>query len=666
MLKTIRLILMLCVVAFFANTSYAVTLTAQTQEFNLNHEIAYWAAPSGSVTIDDLRSERIADEFKVLHANDSVLNLGFKDADVWVRFVLDRTEDAHSRWFLEIPYLGIDQIDLYTPDGVFFANGSLIPPAHRPVFSRFYAFPLQADTTPHTYYLRVKSAYPITLPIRIMDQQRFHIIQDRENLIQFLYFGGLLSLLIYNLFLYLSLGDRKYLIYCLFSFFSGLAIFAGNGYGFIYLWPNAPHWNTIAQSTLFGIAAFLGIQFTTETLRTYRFFPTTHRILQTLSALYLAIVIGLALSLKINLPTERLYQGLFLLGLTTPLVVIGVCIRNIRHKIKSAYYFLAAWGFMCIGAFTSAARSFDILPSNGMTLYAFQIGSGFELVLFSLALAYRVRQEREKREQAQADVVRALQISEERLEKAVDAQTQKLQHLLLSEQQMRSQYTRFCALIAHEFRNPLNIIQAQAAILSRDPHPTVDVNQKRTDVIRSAIERLVGLFETWLENDRINMAMDQMQLEHIELNALLHDIVTECVTYHSGHHIRAYAATDPVTIQGDRHLLEIAIFNLIDNASKYSPENSAISISLIFQGDECGIRISDEGIGIPEDKIRQIFEPYIRATHHGAPDGLGLGLAFVKRITEQHEGHLEIHSAQGQGTAVTLWLPTLKARVRRP
>lgn len=656
---------LLWLMAFSQAPSYAFTVSQADRELSLNQDISYWEDKTGKATLPSVSAAVNAGEFVAVPSGSDVLNLGFTQSANWIRVTLNRAPTIAENWVLEIPYLGINQIDLYTPGQPPLLNGSLIPVENRPVYSRFYAFPLRLTTQPTTYYLRVKSTYPISLPIRLVEQRHFYELQTWENLFQFLYFGGLISLLIYNLILFIMIRDDKYVIYSLFTLLTGLAIFAGNGYASIYLWSDSPHWDAIAQPVLMSLAGGVGVLFSTRFLKTRRFLPKTHRALQVLIGLFTALAVLIGLSLNLPIPQPPLFQVLFLISLLTPILVSAACIRNIRYNIRSARFFLAAWGILCLGVLVAAARVFNLIPSNPLTLYAFQISSGLEMLLFSLALAYRFQSERAKRENAQNALissqeatVRALQLSEDRLEKAVGARTEKLQQLLLSEQQMVEQYVRFGAMIAHEFRNPLNTIAAQASILEMEPETTVEKTHKRTSVIRSAVHRLTTLFDQWLESDRIRTVDNQLNLQPIRMEPWLNQLVESCRTYHDQHMITALRCPSDLTIIADDHLLQIAVINLIDNAAKYSAPGSRISVGATQVDRFLGICIRDHGCGISKAQIETVLQPYQRADQasSGVP-GTGLGLAFVNRIVELHQGRIDIDSELGEGSSITLWLP---------
>ena len=665
MLKALKVCVLFWLMAIGQGQSFAVTLIQSSHDVDLTQSMSYWENKTGDASLATVASASDAGSFVTVAPGTAVLNLGFTQSTYWIRFTLDRAPEAAESWVLEVPYLGINRIDLYEPGKLPLLNGSLVQVEDRPIYSRFYAFPLNPATEPTTYYLRISSTYPISLPIRLVEHKRFNELQTRENLFQFLYFGGLLSLLIYNLMLFVMIRDDKYLIYSLFTLMTGLGIFAGNGYASIYLWPNAPMWDAISQPVLMSLAGGLGVLFSMRFLKTHRFLPKTHKALLCIIVLYGLLAFGITLSFwKLNIQL-LLFQSLFVLSLVTPIVVSAACIRNIRYNIRSAQFFLAAWGILCIGVFVAAARVFNVVPSNPITLYAVQISSGLEMLLFSLALAYRLQWERAERERVQNELissqkatVHALHLSEERLEKAVDIRTQKLQELLLSEQRMREQYVRFGALIAHEFRNPLNTIASQASILEMETEPTNEKIQKRSKVIKGAVNRLTTLFNKWLEGDRIQLDEQRLNTRVILIAFWLNELIDACCTYHDQHLITIVQPLPNIRINMDDHLLQIAVLNLIDNAVKYSPTGSKILIRVSQVNQFLGISVSDMGCGIPEDQIDKVLEPYQRAHQEkGYIPGIGLGLAFVNRIVQLHHGRIDIDSATGRGTTVTLWLP---------
>ena len=105
-----------------------------------------------------------------------------------------------------------------------------------------------------------------------------------------------------------------------------------------------------------------------------------------------------------------------------------------------------------------------------------------------------------------------------------------------------------------------------------------------------------------------------------------------------------------------------ALSNVLANACKYSPPGAPVSVRLVAAGNEVGVRVEDQGEGMDEETQRRIFDRFFRAEGKSAVAGTGLGMSIVKEILDIHGGRIEIASAPGVGTVVTLWLPRAAPR----
>jgi signal transduction histidine kinase len=212
-------------------------------------------------------------------------------------------------------------------------------------------------------------------------------------------------------------------------------------------------------------------------------------------------------------------------------------------------------------------------------------------------------------------------------------------------------------MIAHEFRNPLNIIGAQTTMLEIEPQAPAEKILKRASVIHGAVDRLVKLFDQWLESDRLSQSNTHINKIKITLQGWLSTLVENSRTYHPDHSLALIPFQEDIRIEADDHLLQIAVLNLIDNACKYSAANTEITIGIVNDDYGVGIYVRDQGPGIEENMQAKILEPYVRIADNNQTQGTGLGLAFVKRIMDVHDGRIQIDSRPDQGTTITLWLP---------
>lgn len=646
--------------------SFAMVVDKTHESYNLLRNVEVFVDQTRKVQSEEIIKNPRQFDFQPTGAFASEINFGFSKAVYWVKIPLSRKQEAPNEWIIEIPYLGLNEVCFYAPGKAVVTSGAVAPIESRPFQYRFFAFPLTLTTTPQDFYLRVESSYAVTIPLMLYTLSAFNNEQVTDTLIQALYYGGLLSLLFYNLILFLTVKDRQYLVYCLFTGFTGLGVFAGNGYARLYLWPNAMEWDLISQNTLFGFAGIFAMAFTAMFLRTHETQPRFDWLLKGLSTFYGVLALLFIATLFTNsLKPQIIFQVFFVINLLASFACLYSSSVAIKQGHVSAYYFALAWGALSLGSIIASLRVFELVPSNGFTLYALQIGSGLEMLLFSFALAYRIQHERLMRETAQTNALaanqaalEAVKLSEDRLEMAVEKRTEKLQQLLISEQEIHEQYVRFGAMIAHEFRNPLNIIEGQTSMLEFESETGINNTEKRTVAIRSATFRLASLFDQWLQSDRLNQQSGHLETSSVNLGDMLEELVNTSRTFHPEFFFKFVKPHSPMVLEADSHLLQIAILNLIDNACKYSPKETTVTLSLMRQDNQIAISVHDQGCGIEPSNIDRIFDAYFRGIKENRIKGSGLGLAFVKRITELHGGYIEVHSRPNAGSTFTLWLTT--------
>jgi signal transduction histidine kinase len=363
-------------------------------------------------------------------------------------------------------------------------------------------------------------------------------------------------------------------------------------------------------------------------------------------------------------PTAWLVKALSLLVLPAAFLVVIAGFRVLQLGHKGARFFLLAWVVLWSGAIIALLRAFDLIPTNAYTSYSLQLSSALEMLLLAFALADIVHFERQERELAQRDALLAnqrmlerLQSAQEQLEEEVQKRTQELQRALTSETQFLDKYLRFGALISHEFRNPLGIVNSQISLLRKE-HSAGQLNlDKRLDAMSGATQRLLSLFETWLHGDRLQHDMKDFSPQHLPLAAWLREMVDAQSIYHDKNPLTLNIQAPVGDVWVDENLLEVAMLNLIDNACKYSSPGQSVLIETRKKTGWVGIAVIDQGCGIDIKDHQLIFDDYRRVSSESSIAGLGLGLAFVRRIVDKHQGQLELDSALGQGSTFCLWLP---------
>lgn len=663
-----RLLLTAFLASFYCTTlsaTQAALLDKATQEINLTPTVEIYRDTTGQLRLSDILTPSIQAQFisSTVSAQQKI-NFGFTSDTYWLKFTVARTTDAPSDWMLEIPYLSLNHIEFYAPGEPTVLVGTELSAKSKPIFYPLYALPLRVTEHAQSFYLRVRSDYALSIPLTLWSRTAFSREFSNTLLSQALYFGGLLSLALYNFLLFLSLRERSYLIYTGFALAMGLGMFAGNGYGRLYFWPDAPSWDSIAQTTFFGITGALSLTFAASFLQTKQRTPRLHQMLCLLGLIYLIAVIILVSSLWLDISPSLGFKLVLLTTLPATLCTLTAAAKALRAGNQSALYFLMATGSLWIGAAVAALRAFDLIVSNAVTMYALQIGSCVEMLLLSFALAHRIHTERDQRINAQHAALEArnelLAISQENeaiLERKVKDRTKILQQLALNEKEIREQYVRFGAMISHEFRNPLGIIETQATLVQREVPLGINRTEERTETILSATHRLARLFDQWLKSDQLQQPIaDIHKNSTIALSDLIEPVMAVSRGMHRDHRFEV-DVVPALQLTGDAALLEIALLNLMDNACKYSDDSTPVRITFTTDENMVGISVTDEGPGIPHAEQLTIFQPYTRVTKQCPQSGYGLGLAFVSHIAELHQGSIKLISHSGKGSQFTLWLP---------
>jgi two-component system OmpR family sensor kinase len=223
---------------------------------------------------------------------------------------------------------------------------------------------------------------------------------------------------------------------------------------------------------------------------------------------------------------------------------------------------------------------------------------------------------------------------------------------------------QFLSVAAHELRTPVASIKGFAQLLLRlQEHGHAD--PERLDrflrSINEAANRLSELTDDLLEVSRVRMGQLDLRPRPLDLVSFLRELVAEYQDrLDSGHRLTLDLPAEPCVLPVDPARLRQVLDNLLDNAVKYSPDGSAISLTLHTDADGAVIAVQDHGIGLPPGAAETIFEPFGRAANAAARQipGMGLGLYVCRNIVEQHGGRIWAESeGDERGTRMSVHLP---------
>jgi len=241
--------------------------------------------------------------------------------------------------------------------------------------------------------------------------------------------------------------------------------------------------------------------------------------------------------------------------------------------------------------------------------------------------------------------------------------------LLAESQAANHAKSEFLAVVSHELRTPLNAIIGFSEFLKMEmfgPLGSARYRSYAEDIYASG-QHLLEIINDILDLSRAEANKLEISEEEFSLDKVLDGIMRMFRNKAAEDGVRlSWSQTGNVTLLGDQRLVSQAVINLLSNAIKFTGQGGAVTLTTGLDSDSgaFSISVTDTGIGINEEDIPKVIEPFVQVEGSTSRqhDGLGLGLPLVKRIIELHGGRLEIRSVVGQGTEVTLHFPETRVK----
>jgi signal transduction histidine kinase len=218
------------------------------------------------------------------------------------------------------------------------------------------------------------------------------------------------------------------------------------------------------------------------------------------------------------------------------------------------------------------------------------------------------------------------------------------------------------SMAAHDLRNPLAVIQSATDLLYRyGDRLSEEEREKRRTRIAESIRFMKSLLDDILLMSKAGSPAFSIHLESLDIKAFCHQVLADIAQTVSEYRLHFECPEQDVSAITDPKLLRHILTNLLENAVRYSPAGSTVTLSLERQSDRVILRVRDQGIGIPAADHARLFEPFFRASNAGNIRGNGLGLTIVRQAVEALGGSIAVESAEGQGSTFTVTLPLLSA-----
>lgn len=620
-----------CILHLLANAStnpHELVYNDPSEIVRAGYYLGVLEDPTNQLTITDVEDLK---NFK--NYNRRIPRFGISKSTFWAKVIITNKTDLED-FILKYNKIDVEELAVFykvNPSDLTYSEKRLN--AYSKKFSgRLFLFDLKIpENESRTVYIKFKTKWNVTFSIEIAAKQRIMDQIFNQELISGIYFGILLIMVLYNMFIYFSVKDRSYLFYVIYISFFLLFQFNELGYAYKYLWYKYPPLYSVTAKLfpiLTTIAAFF---FFRDFLKTKTYTPKLDRCYDVL-LVFLVATLSLVFYQKHN---SLAFSVINIITLVASIFTLFVAIIIVNKGFKPARFFLIAWAILLTSIIEFNLSNLGVIPYYPITDHALEIGSSIEVVLLSLGLANRINVLKKEKEESQA---KALQLAKEKkniiqnqnvaLEKLVIERTKKLELKNKTISEKNEEKSIMMREIHHRVKNNLQMINSMIRLQSRfvNDETSIDVLKK----VQRRILTMAHLHEKMYQSENLK-----------QIN------IKDYITYIVEDLFQIYKSDGEITYELElidaNYKMETILYiglllsELIINALKHAfPENGdkgKIYIALKDLGhDTYQLKVADNGKGID---INSFYESN------------SLGQRLIKNFVKQLKGELIINKNKG-------------------
>lgn len=608
--------------------------------------------PDEPLTLQQVINRRQHGTFQTL---DGALGRGYTLSNSWLSLRLTAQELEHFDYLWMAPS-HLNELDVYYQTGLDakdegsyqklslgdHADGSEKPYRHfRMIFplkriQEYQAYPAFKALGEYQIYIRIRTNSTHALTAELMTDAAM----VRESNFYLFFYAGFTAIALvlsaFSLFVAFRLRDRVYMWYALYLLTVMAAYMPITGIFFV-VFVSAPAY----LSDLFS-GAGTGLGFLCFSFLSLHLLEAERAVNPWLAG-YLKFTAAAGLLQAMLSPFDGYSYIAGFIGMNAALFSVVLMVSFAGGAIRGSTgdrFIFSALTLTVIGVLINFSRLLGWLPENVFTIHAFQFTSLLHMLLLNQAFAERVMS-------AEKQALKAAQLSEQRAREMADGMNQELYKVLDQEKATRKEQERFIDMISHEYRTPLSILKTNLEILELKEKPDW-TGRHNLHVMLQASERLQEVFDKTIKGSSWRKTASNSE-HKIELVSLFDHLMDEAhlmwnsisLSYNVSVGHAWYRALDAAQ-------LKTLVFNLIDNARKYSSDPRAIKVSLGELPDGSGVFFQ---VGNPVELGcgrlgEELTQKYVRGANSAGTSGLGMGLNLVEQIVSQMEGRIEIESEE--------------------
>lgn len=644
----------------------AFTVVGQTFELTdsgrvaVGNRMSFFRDTADTLTIDNL------DQVTFLPIQKSgTPNFGFDRRTYWFKMEVSNASSA-TQWLLEIDFAPLDLVDFYIRDSanqwIHRTAGDQLPLNVRNIPHRHPVFAFEIDKAEtKTIYLHIKTISSVQVPAVFWSQERFALASYHIEITNGLFYGAMLIMMLYQLFLFLSIRDKTTLYYVL-SLLSMTAILGFfQGYTFLYLHPQQPVWNDILAMILGPVFIVLSTLLTREFLSLRNLNRWLDNIM--LANMIIDVIIGILMLINFRQISYKYHHYFVLAHCLIALISAGY---GLYKNYRPARFYMLGWisPFIATGLFTMGNLGFlSVYLSTSNS--GLMIGCILLMLFISFALGDRWSTlEKENRQAKQAELEREHE-EKKRLEEVVKIRTLEIKQQNQELEEVNHVKDKLLSVVSHDIRGPLGSLHL-ALSLVKSGSLSAEEFQKITEGLESRLTQTTEFIDNLLQWAKLQMKGETFEPDRIDLSKLAEEsarlVEPECVQKnitlknHIQGELYAYA---------DLNMIRSVLRNLLTNALKFTKPKGTVAISAYRLDRKIVISVADSGVGIPEANRSKMFTIASVATQGTKQEkGTGLGLLLSKEFVEKNGGSIWFESQEGKGTTFYFSLPQYAAASR--
>lgn len=595
----------------------------------------------GSFSIEEVLSRDARGEFSRLR--NKGFEFGFTTKVYWARFEVANPTSEPVHYILDSAYPLIDSLIFYEVDeqGIRETKlGDSLPYHERKIDTLSFSLDLHMKPmSSRQIYVRMQSTSSLSVPLKLHTATGFLEYLHDHMLYMGLFYGIVLGLICYNSFLYLMTRESEYFNYVAFAIFNSSVASAFDGINYLVL-PDFVYWQSIAIYEFICLSVICACRFARGYLSTAEFVPRTDRALRLCEYLFVGYGIIVAF-----VQTKLLFVAILV---SLSIAIFGIALSaaiRIRQGFTPAWLFFMSWVTLLSAISFGVLTAIGVFPLYFLLPYMHKIGVAIEMILLSMALAYRINLLKNAEKKALAVATRA----------TAEAQTK----------------SDFLAKMSHEIRTPMNGVLGLTELLRKTKLNPYQENY--VDSIHTSGKALLGVINDVLDYSKIEAG--QMVLESVEID--LEKLLDECNAIFAlrscEQKIPLLVTMDtavPTTILGDPTRLRQVMVNLLSNAYKFT-EKGYVKLGVSLHCETAATQtlcfeVVDTGVGISSEAIKRLFRSFSQEDSSVTRKygGTGLGLAICKQLAELMGGEIGVDSEKGKGARFwfTIVVPRVDAR----